>query len=301
MKISIPELIDEDEELLFSNLPEDSSPEYDSQITYQPGDVVILEAYHRKYEAIVEVTGIHPLDGVNLEPPVWLDIGSTNRWAMFDGEAGTITSSAFPIETVIQPDTPVDNLAMFGVEATSVLCEVYMSAQDPSTDTPVFSQEKDLVLDPIHDFDPVEYQNDFIFENLPASEGMKLRVVITPVPGESARCALAVPGRMRTMGCTQYGMSLGILDYSRVDRDDFGRPFIVRRRFSKLVSANLEIKNEHVDRIHKSLSQYRASPIVWVFTDMFASSIVYGFYRDFGITVDNFTFSSCNLEVEGLI
>lgn len=297
MKISIPELIDEDQELLFSNLGEDPAPEYNPTTTYQAGDIVKVSTYHRLFQAIVPVTGVHPLDGVEMEIPVWWDIGSTNRWAMFDGQAGTVTESDYVIVTIIRPDTPVDNVALFGMEAEKVLCEVYT----PGTDTPVYSETRNLVLEKFNPFDPEEYLGDLVFENLPASQNMKIHLRITPVSGQKARCALVVPGRVRDLGCTQYGMGLGILDHSRVDRDDFGRTFIVRRHFSKTVKATVSMKNTHVDRVHRTLSQHRATAIVWMFTEKFSASLVYGFFRDFDIVVENFDHSLCGIEVEGLV
>src|SRR5690606_31503046 len=70
----------------------------------------------------------------------WLELGPTNRWAMFDRLRNTDTVDASPITVVIEPGVRVNALALVGlvadevsisVEADSV--EVYSATESLST------------------------------------------------------------------------------------------------------------------------------------------------------------------------
>lgn len=49
----------------------------------------------------------------------WLEIGPTNRWAMFDGTIGNQTSQATPIIMALAPGA-IDSVALLNIESTSV-------------------------------------------------------------------------------------------------------------------------------------------------------------------------------------
>lgn len=75
---------------------------------------------HVKYLKIA--TGNSAFETVN-DSPVdnsdWLDLGATNRWAMFDGTIGNQTSQATPIIMVLAPGA-IDSVALLNIESTSV-------------------------------------------------------------------------------------------------------------------------------------------------------------------------------------
>ena len=56
-----------------------------SGTTYNVGDQVILVSTHRKYQRLITGAGTITPD---LDVTNWLDIGSTNKYAMFDKNAG---------------------------------------------------------------------------------------------------------------------------------------------------------------------------------------------------------------------
>jgi len=60
------------------------------------------------------------------------------------------------------------------------------------------------------------------------------------------------------------------------------------------------IKGTEVDLVKRLLSQYRATPIVYIGADAYASTILYGYYKDFSIDIAYPTISICSLELEGL-
>ena len=66
--------------LTSSTAPETDYPAWSSVTAYAVGTRVILATTHRRYEALATSTNVSP----STDPTKWLDLGPTNRWAMFD-------------------------------------------------------------------------------------------------------------------------------------------------------------------------------------------------------------------------
>ena len=45
---------------------------------------------------------------------------------------------------------------------------------------------------------------------------------------------------------------------------------------------------------------FTATPCVWIGDNNYASTVIYGFYKDFDVVINYHTVSDCNLELEGL-
>lgn len=111
---------------LTSNVPENDAGEYSATATYGAGEVVISSTLHRKYESLVAGNTGNALDDVSK----WLDLGPTNRWAMFDTKNGTATTGSAGIEVDVAVAGRADGLALLGLDAREVYVEMsYTGAQ----------------------------------------------------------------------------------------------------------------------------------------------------------------------------
>ena len=95
-------------------------------------------------------------------------------------------------------------------------------------------------------------------------------------------------------------MSVGIQDYSVKSRDSFGNYSITERAFNRRCTMQVLVDNAKVDPLVNILASYRALPTVYVGSNSFGSSMLFGFYKDFGIAIAYPTSSLCNIELEGL-
>ena len=296
MKIIQPQLVNVETGILSSNVAEEVLTEYDEFTAYSAGQrVVVLDAYQRVFEALAPSTGVFPPDAYSGDTLMWLDLGPTNRTGMFDGQAGTETRRANLIDVTVTPPSPVDSLAFFGLTADQVTITVYSSS-----DVVLAVRTVGPTLPSTNPLEGAQRTSDTVIYNLPGEVGMKIRAEISISSGDAV-CGLMLPGVAKSLGITQSGSSVGIIDYSRKETDQFGRPLIVTRRFSKRGSFNLVMRNEVVDSIHRTLANYRATPVAWVGTDDLQSTIIYGWYRDFDIVIAGPSVSTCTLVVEGLI
>jgi len=96
------------------------------------------------------------------------------------------------------------------------------------------------------------------------------------------------------------GARVGIQDYSRKERTDFGDVVLVERAFAKRASFQLLLRAAEVDSFNDFLASVRATPCLWIGSQRYESTTVYGFYKSFDIVIAYFDYSDCELELEGL-
>ena len=273
--------------------------EWDVAETYGAGDRRWLEDSHRMYESTQSGNIGH--DPQYDDGTWWIDVGPTNRWAMFDDSTGTYTESITEgeaIEVEIAPGT-VTGLALLELEAQHVTVSMIAGAET------VFEREFDLLITPVYDwfdyfFGRIEYRTEVIITDLPPyAEGV---ITITIENDGYAKCGVVALGRLITIGALQYNPTLGIVDYSRKYTDDYGHTTLIRRTYARKNNVSIVVENARLPSIYRTLSDLRATPCVWIGSEdpNFYPLIAYGFYRDFGIDIPYPGHSICNLEIEGL-
>ena len=102
------------------------------------------------------------------------------------------------------------------------------------------------------------------------------------------------------LGATADAVTIGITDYSRRVTDDFGVTTVVRRGFSRTLSANVALPFEDVDRVQRVLAGLRAASAQWIADDRFAWAQPTGYFKDFSLDLATPPLSHCSLTIEGL-
>jgi hypothetical protein len=283
---------------LITNVPEDDYATWVSTTAYVVGDRVMLDSHN--YEALVAHSNVNPT-ATPTDPPTWLDLGSTNRWKMFDDKIGTVTTNPESISVTVAPGKAVDALAFFGIDAASILVRV----TDPYQGIVFESQVSPVSTDGISDwydyfFSPVEINEDFVMLDIPAGSYGSIEIVIAK-PGGIAAAGAIILGKMAVLGKTLYGTSVGITDYSRKERDDFGNFTVVERGYSKRAEFDVAIETPRLGSVQRMLAKYRAKPMVWIGESSHEETIIYGYYREFNLVISNLAVSDCSISVEGLI
>lgn len=274
----------------------DSYPSYDVAATYGEGDVIISPTTHHEYESLIAGNVGQAID----DPSKWLDRGFNNRWRMFDQLNTSQTERPEWLSATIAVTGRIDSVALLNIVGATV--HVMM---ETAGDGIVYSENFNLVSDSGVDswfdwfFEPIVRKGDFIVTDLPMYGDPTVTISITE-PGGNALCGTMILGQHRDFGDLLHGARIGIQDYSRKVADDFGNYTIVQRAFSKRASFKVAVDHDQVDALSEILAGYRASPVVWVGTDSYRSTWIYGFYRDWGTDIDYPTVSYLSLEIEGL-
>src|SRR6185503_10656581 len=91
-------------------VPEDTNPAWASGTTYTAGQRVYLLSTHRVYESTGATgnAGKNPSIPANQynaagQPTFWIDVGPTNRAAMFDALVSSQTTAASPLVVTLSP------------------------------------------------------------------------------------------------------------------------------------------------------------------------------------------------------
>lgn len=283
--------------LVSTNATETHSP-WAAGTAYAVDAKVTLAATQRVYQRLVAGT---TATAPNLDATNWLDIAPTNAAAMFDNEISTQTERAASLTVVLKPGY-TNSLALFGLEGASLaitvrdalLGNIVYGPKNISLDGTVISDWYQFF------FEPSVQLAEVVLTDLPPHGDAHITATITATG--TVKCGICLPGTFYDLGGTQYGATVGIVDYSRKVTDEFGTTTFVRRAYSKRMTARMTLENAQLNKVQRVLADLRATPCAWIGTDeaSFEPLTVFGFYKDFSIDVAYATTSFCSLEIEGL-
>ena len=284
-----------------SNVPETDFPAWVSTTSYPIDTKVILN--HHIYQALAAVPADF-MPGAELvtaeNPAKWQDLGSTNRWRMFDSKVESLTTNPGTIVFTIKPGAVVNSLALFNLKGKSVT----VSMVDPG-EGEVYRKQISLVDAGVTNwfdwfFEPIGRRTDLVVLDMPAYGSASIVVTIDAGP-EVAAAGHFVVGAVKQLGTALYGTSVGINDYSRKTTDDFGNTVVIQRSFSNRAEFDVALDTSEVARVRRLLAELRATPVVWIGEETYEATILFGFYKDFQIVFSGPTVSDCSITVEGVI
>lgn len=284
--------------LTASNVPETDAPLWTAG-TYTLGQQRIYN--HRVYEVIVSTTTAQPDIGAAAIPPSWLDLGATNRFKMFDQIISTQTVYAAEIDVDITPAAIINAAAFFGLSGNSIT----LTITDPIEGV-VFTETRSLQDNTIiidwysYFFEEISFLPDTVFLGLPAYGSATLTAYVDGGAGD-AKVGEVVIGKQRTIGVTNFGTSVSIIDYSVKATDDFGNTVITTRAYSKRADYDVTVETAAVAAVQKALADIRTTPTVFIGDEDRPETVVYGFYKQFNIVLSTPSISDCSIEVEGLV
>ena len=263
----------------------------------QSGTHTATASIHKMYESLQNTNLAHT---PRSSPTWWLDLGNTNRWKMFDGSVTSQTSNPGSIAISIQALGRMDSVALLNISAATARFKM-----TDAIDGVVYDQTYSLTsTSGITDwyayfFEAITRITDYVELDMPPYANAVLDITLTDT-GNTVLCGACVVGQRKEIGGTQYGCSLGIQDYSLKQQDAFGNYTILERAFNKRGRFTLWVNNSLVDELQTILASYRATPIVYIGSDSFGASIIYGFYKDFSTVIQYTDASLCDIELEGL-
>ncbi|WP_083024955.1 hypothetical protein [Vreelandella lionensis] len=313
----IPPIAITDDNLVATNAPEtpqEDAATYDPGATYAKGARVQVPDTHTIYEsAIANNTGNYPPDNLKPaadgQPAKWLRVMATNPRAMFDGRVGTLTTgnAAFPVgsgtglQIEIAPGRVVNNIVLFGLVGVSVTAEV-----DDPVEGVVWQRTRSLTANTgINNMDaylfaPIERRTDIAFLDLPSYGTATIRISIESGAGTAA-CGLCLIGQGKNLGLPQWGLGVGVLDYSRVEEDQWGIVDIQKGDYVKRGSIDLLVEKNQTNGLYRTLAQYRATPVAWVGYQEYEPTLIYGLFKSFDIIYPHAAYDDCAIEIKGII
>lgn len=285
-----------DAALVSSTRPEDDFAAWSGAVTYAANASVVRG--HRVFEsAQAGNLGHDPLldDGATW----WVNVGPTNRWAMFDQTVGSVTSvSGAALSVVLRPGI-VSALALLDLVGSAV--RVQMSSDGNAVYDRTFSLADDApLLDYwMYFFDPITPSTALVVTDLPPFHAGDLTVTIEPA-GDIAACGTLAVGELVAVGRVQYGARIGLTDYSRKTTDEWGVTAVVERGYAKRFEPSVLIPASAMDYVARRFAEIRATPVIWVGVAQYESTVIYGWLRDWGINITYPTYVQASVTIEGL-
>ena len=284
--------------LVSTDVPEADYAEWAAGTTYAIDDRVIVAAQHKIYQSAVAANvGKNPAT----DRAAWLEVGATNRWKPYDKSVSSQVVQAGSISYRIKPGQAVTSVGVLNISGGASL---RVRAIDPTFGT-VYDKTVSLSRTPLAPgwwlwfFGERRAPTQALLQDLPSYPGADILIDITGTAELAVGVILIGQVRQFALG-VKMGARVGIQDYSRKERSEFGDVMLVERAFAKRASFSLLLTADEVDSFHQFLSEVRATPCLWIGSRRYESTTLYGFYKSFDIVIPYFSYSDCDLELEGL-
>lgn len=271
-------------------------PNWSNVTAYVAGNEVYYN--FKDWIALASSTNVTP----GTDATKWLEIGASNRYAMFDGVINNVTTATGILDVRVTPGQVVNAVSLFQVTANTVQVQVIDPSEGVVYDETRNMQDTTFVVDWYsYFFEPVSLITDISFTNLPAYGAADIRVIANAGTGNPAIIGECVIGKQRTLGVTNFNTSVSIQDYSRKETDQFGNISVVSRPFAKKADYDVTLETASINYVQRALAEIRTTPTVFIGDGNRPETIVYGFYRSFNIVLSTPSISDCTIEVEGLV
>jgi hypothetical protein len=305
MKYIVPTSIT-DAMLVSSTVPESEYDEWNASVVYPAGHLVARSTQHSVFKRVSTGSSSDPPESDLIN---WTRVGPTNKWSCLDLAVGTATTvkgsgptgstDQVSMSYTIAPGQ-VRGLALMDMDANSLVVTMTSDGED------VY----ELNLSPMGPSEDVDNYYDYFFAAIvprrllvatdipPYVNG---RITVTLTGAGSVSLGSLIVGDVYQLGEVLSGASVGIIDFSRKERDDFGVITFAERSYARRMTLPLLLNTSAVDAAVNRLARFRARPVVWVGSPSSESLTVYGICRDFSMAIPGPMVSTCSLEIEGLV
>lgn len=266
---------------------------------YTVGQQAIRISTHRVYQRLVAGTSatVPESDFAN-----WLDVGPTNRWAMFDTLRNSSTTATTSLTVVLTPGKRVDSIALIGLVGETVTITV------TSGGGTVYTFTDNLILRNTttwykYFFGAFAYSGSAVHFDLPPYTNAVITVTLSRASGTVGLGALVL-GQSVYLGQILSQAQSTANNFSTVTRDAFGNATLVQRRTTPGTSQTLHATAAMVDSLRDLRALGNATPMVWSGLDdkatnpYFEALLILGVYKEFNISMESTGFVPVSLSLE---
>ena len=226
--------------------------------------------------------------------PKWVEISSTNKFAMFDALRNVKSYASSSMVVTITLNQRIDALALLGLENVS---NILITTTYSGTTLTLVNKSNSYVSNGI-----TLYYGSYLALDLQPYYGLVITITLTGTG--TIKCGNCILGTYENIGFVQRGASVDTINFSVVDRDLYGNATLIQRRNIPKISTSLIVDKSRINKIAKLREYLNAKPAVWSGLDQsvsdsyYESLLVLGFYKNFTINIDNPIAITINLELE---
>lgn len=283
-------------EMLDTSIPEDDYSAWAAGTVYAAGDRVVYA--HKAWESVQAAnTGKLPPSDATW----WVEVGPTNRWKAFDLSHSTKTRFSGAAWFEITPGRAVNSVALLEFDG---LRTVRVRAIDPAYGT-VYDKTAMLWTTPgVSGWYPWTFgerreRRNFHALDLPSYRGATIRIDIEAA--NDAGIGVILVGQQQSIGMgVLAGVRMGMQDYSRKVVDQWGDVELQKRGFARTRSIQVLVENSQLDNVDRVLMSLRATPMLWLVSERYEQTNVYGWYTGCDTGIQYSRYSELSLNLEGL-
>jgi len=265
----------------------------------------------RVYESLVAGNLGNPLPVLpETTTTKWVDVGPTNKWAMFDLASNTQTVhhqlgvDGASMTVTFAPGERINTLGLTGLVANSVT----VTATSVFGGGTVYGPKTiDLNRRVVNDgyeyaFYPFSTWPATALFDLPAYSDIIVTVTLNSTSG-NVKCGSCIVGTYMYLGAAQYGAENDGMNFSTITRDAYGNATLVPRRTLPRTNQTLSLPVHRVGQALAARTRLNAVPALWTGLDdaqseYFEMLLILGVYKTFKIAAAGATMATVSLELE---
>lgn len=230
-------------------------------------------------------------------PAKWVQVSATNRWKLFDLVSSSQTAKSTSMTYSVRPGTVVTGLAavnLTGVTSIRVrmVSDAYGGVYDKTFDCSRLPSSSGWWS---WFFGRRSETLSAYFDDLPSFADGVITVDFTGLTSMAVGSLLL--GTVARWGVgVQYGMTMGIRDYSIKQTNEWGDTVLTQRSYADKDKLSLVVQRPDIRALRVYLAGLRATPCLWITPD----DTLYGYYQDFEILISYSTVCDCDITLEGL-
>jgi len=276
-----------------TNLVDEDYPAWDSDTAYAQYDMVVKD--YTIYMSYIDDNTSNP----TTDRLRWLDKGKVNSRRLTDNMISSQSEAPDMIEFTFST-LKGDIFALLNLKATKIWYRC-------SVDDTVLKEET-IYLQKNKDRSWSDYFfNDKFFKeshitSVPMAFNMKVELKIYN-EGSIAKCGHVLVGKSQELGATIWGMDIGLNDYSTISTNEDGLTYLEQKPYAKINSYEVQVPKGMEDFVFDTLTSLRATPTLFLgdeFTNTYTSTIVFGFYNSFSLTLENTTANTYTIDIQSL-
>lgn len=282
--------------LISSTVPENDHPVWLSATTYAVGQLLIYE--HVIYESVAASNaGNNPATATDK----WRSRGPVNRWKLFDKSISSQTKQAGSMSYRIKVGKNVNYVGVLNViGASSIRVRVWHPTYDV-----IYDKTASLRRLPLSAswwsfyFSERRTTTQALFSNLNAIPGTEILIDIEGTADLGVGVLLVGVRRDFSLGVNQ-GARVGFDDYSKKGRNEYGDLDVIEGAFSSRAGFPMLLRSSEVDAFKAYAVECRATACLWIGSERFESTTIYGFIKNFEVLLNYYDYADSELELESL-
>ena len=257
------------------------------------GDEVVDQASHKKYKSTIKYNFDNKGVGASKIPPTWIEVGSSNKYAMFDQSTNQKSFFGTSTKSVTLNNVGLSNtlglFAISGINSATITVKnqggTTLYTETKSTDDPS-GAFADLKL------------TDLLFE-YPPFDDTDITISFTGTDMEVGGIAT---GLAEQIGTAVAGTSLGDTDYSTLEYDEFGNVKYIERPIVPYHNFQTDVEKRFSIAVARKIQSVRGINAVWIADIGEPEKLVaLGRCERSPITYDNPSLVSYSIKVKGSV